>query len=168
MHFFKPAEIVFPGFFLEIPYQYYHWILCHHFIMLSVIVINPSIQKAGSLSVDMLTCRLTFVFNPTNPILTRTRMTETRYFLWNIELLLPVQSEQCPQLRLIMERKTGYKDMREWTSREELIVDRAMKVVIAKNTYLGMISSIGIIWDQLFHVSFVRCWYSHPKAMMFL
>ena len=67
-----------------------------------------------------------------------------------------------------MERKTGYKVMREWTSREELIVDRAMKVVIAKHTYLGMISSIGIIWDQLCHESLIRCWYFHPIAMMFL
>ena len=37
-----------------------------------------------------------------------------------------------------MERKTGYKDMREWTSNKPLIVDRAaMKVVIGKYTYQG-------------------------------
>ena len=52
-------------------------------------------------------------------------------------------SETCPQLRLIMERKTGYKDLREMTSYRQLMVDRAaMKVVIGNYTYQGEIHII--------------------------
>ena len=53
-------------------------------------------------------------------------------FVADLGHLGPVQTEECPELRLIEERKTIYGNMREGVSFEHLIVDErdSRKVVI--------------------------------------
>ena len=61
----------------------------------------------------------------------------------DIELLIPIRTEVCHELKLVEERKSSRESMRERTSYHRLMVDRVtMKVVIAEFTHQGEIESV--------------------------
>ena len=54
-----------------------------------------------------------------------------------IELMTPVLTEACPELRLIQERRTMFGNMRERISRKRLVIDSASKKVVIEPLYVG-------------------------------